>query len=201
MDMQAARTERPTLTMPEAEAGMLRAAYDGAESILEYGSGGSRVLAAGMAGKRVTSVESDRGWLRRMKRWFAANPPAESTLVNLVWANIGPTRNWGHPADLSQWQKFATYLLGVWQRDGFVHPDVVLVDGRFRIGCALATAFGITRKVTLLFDDYASRGWFAQVEEFLGTPRLVGRMAVFEVAPMAVPPDRLKKIIRFMQRP
>jgi hypothetical protein len=121
--------------------------------------------------------------------------------VDLVWANIGPTRNWGHPVDLSQWQNFASYPLGVWQRDGFVHPDVVLVDGRFRIGCALATAFGITRKVTLLFDDYASRGWFAQVEEFLGTPRLVGRMAVFEVAPMAVPADRLTKIIRFMQRP
>jgi hypothetical protein len=197
----AADIERPALTMPEAEAGVLRAAYEAAGCILEYGSGGSTVLAAGMAGKRVTSVESDPAWLRMMKRWFAANPPADGTTVDLMRANIGPTRSWGHPADPGQWPKFAAYPLAVWQRDGFIHPDVVLVDGRFRIGCALATAFGITRPVTLLFDDYGDRDRFAQVEEFLGTPRMVGRMALFDVVPMPVPADRLIKIIRFMQRP
>lgn len=193
--------ERPVLTMPDEVAGLVRSSYEKAGSILEYGSGGSTVLAAEMPGKHVVSIESDRRWTRMMKRWFAANPPAEGTEVEVIWSNIGPTRNWGRPVDLSEWRRFAGYPLGIWQREGLRHPDVVLVDGRFRIGCALATAFNISRPVTLLFDDYRDRAWFHQVEAFLGRPELVGRMAVFEVKPQPIPPGQLPKIIRFMQRP
>lgn len=193
--------ERPVLTLPEPEAEALRAAYGAADTILEYGSGGSTVMAAEMPGKHITSVESDRGWARMMRDWFRANPPAEGSAVDVVWADIGPTRDWGHPVDESAWRNFPDYPLKVWRRGGFRHPDVVLVDGRFRIGCALATAFSITRPVTLLFDDYTKRRWFAKVEEFLGVPYIIGRMATFEVAPLAVPPDRLLQIIRFMTRP
>lgn len=192
---------RPELTMPAPEAAALRLAYDQAGVILEYGSGGSTVLAAEMAGKHVTTVESDRKWARMMKRWFQAHPPAAGTEVEVIWSNIGPTRAWGHPVDDGEWRRFADYPLAVWQRKGFRHPDVVLVDGRFRIGCALATAFSITRPVTLLFDDYGRRKWFHKVEEFIGTPRMVGRMALFDLAPRAIPPAQLLKIIRFMTRP
>lgn len=201
MNLQSTHVERPALTMPKAEAGVLRAAYERAGTILEYGSGGSTVLAAEMPGKHVTSVESDRKWVRMMKRWFAVHPPAKDTRVDVVWANIGPTRNWGHPDDMDEWRRFAGYPLAVWRRDGFRHPDVVLVDGRFRIGCALACAFNITRPVTLLFDDYTGRSWFHQVEEFLGEPEIVGRMGIFEVTPQPIPADRLLSIIRFLQRP
>ena len=51
---------RPKLTLPEAEASALRAAYAAAEVVLEYGSGGSTVLAA-EAGAEVWAVESDAG--------------------------------------------------------------------------------------------------------------------------------------------
>jgi len=193
--------ERPVLTLPEPEADALRTAYGAAGAILEYGSGGSTVLAAEMEDKHVTSVESDRGWARMMKDWFRANPPARGSRVDVVWCDIGPTRDWGHPKDESAWRRFPDYPLKVWRRKDFRHPDVVLVDGRFRIGCALATAFSITRPVTLLFDDYTKRPWFQKVEEFLGTPHIIGRMAAFEIAPRPVPPDRLLQIFRFMTRP
>lgn len=42
--------------MPPAEAEALRMAYEEAEVILEYGSGGSTVVAAELPGKHVTSV-------------------------------------------------------------------------------------------------------------------------------------------------
>lgn len=193
--------DRPVLTLPEAEAAALRTAYGEAEVILEYGSGGSTVVAAEMTGKHVTSVESDRGWAKMMQGWFTANPPAKGTTVDIHWSNVGKTRDWGHPADDSEWRRFADYPLKVWQKLGDRHPDVVLVDGRFRIGCALATAFSIRRPVTLLFDDYTKRSWFAKVEAFLGSPMIIGRMAAFEVAPMPIPPDRLLQVIRYMTRP
>ncbi|MDX5403408.1 MAG: hypothetical protein LPK02_14620 [Rhodobacterales bacterium] len=190
---------RPELTFPEAEAEVIRAAYGQAEVILEYGSGGSTVLAAEL-GKRVTSVESDRAWAQMMRDWFAAHPPAGQ--VDIVWADIGPTKEWGHPVDHSGWKNFARYPLDVWDLSGFAHPDLVLVDGRFRMGCALATAFRITRPVTLCFDDYADRPHYHQIETFLGAPtRIVGRLAVFHVTPTPFPVTQLRRVIQLMTRP
>ena len=199
--IEAEAMARPDLTLPEAEAAHLRAVYAEAGAILEYGSGGSTLVAAELPGKRVFSVESDRRWARMMSAWLAANPPADGTEVEVIWANIGETAEWGQPKDDSEWRRFARYPLGVWDKDDFVHPDVVLVDGRFRAGCALATAFRASRPVTLLFDDYATRARNHQVEEFIGAPRLIGRMAEFSIEPQAIPADKLLKIIRFMLRP
>jgi len=190
---------RPELTMPEAEAILLRDIYAGADVILEYGSGGSTVMAAEM-GKHVTAVESDKAWAQMMRAWFDANPPTGK--VDIVWSDIGPTKEWGHPVDDSAWKRFARYPLEVWDLPDLAHPDVILVDGRFRTGCALASAFRITRPVTLCFDDYTNRPRHHEVEEFLGAPaQIAGRMARFALHPMPVPADRLLRVIQLMTRP
>lgn len=196
-----ANCDQPHLTMPRHEAETLRAAYEAADVILEYGSGGSTVLAAGMPEKQVYSVESDQIWAKNMQRWFKENPPAEGTNVDIIWTDIGKTKDWGHPEDDSCWQQFANYPLGIWQRRAFQHPDVVLVDGRFRIGCALATAFSIKRPIKLLFDDYLGRKRLHKVETYLGKPNLSGRLAIFDIKPQNVPADRLLQIIGFMLHP
>ena len=193
--------DRPRFTMPEEEATAVRAAYEKANVILEYGSGGSTVLAAEMPGKQVVSVESDRQWARKMRAWFDAHPPAQGTDVEIMWTNIGPTRAWGHPQNDTQWRRFPSYPLGVWQRDDFRQPDVVLVDGRFRMGCALATAFNIKSPAQLLFDDYTDRKWMKKIESYLGTPRLAGRLAIFDLEPQIISAEKLPQIIRFMTRP
>lgn len=131
---------RPELTLPEAEAATLTAAYERARVILEYGSGGSTVLAAEMPGKRIFSVESDQDWAQMMQDWFVENPAAPDTRVDVIWSDIGPTKAWGHPEDTSQYAKYARYPLAIWDHDAFEQPDAVLVDGRFRPGNAMATA-------------------------------------------------------------
>lgn len=191
---------RPELTLPEAEAALLRDAYDRASVILEFGSGGSTILAAEL-GKRVVSVESDKSWAQMMRDWLQQNP--QPGQAEIVLADVGPTKEWGHPVDDRAWKRFARYPLEVWDLPDFAHPDVVLVDGRFRVGCALAAAYRITRPTTLYFDDYANRrDRFAELEGFIGAPaRIVGRMAQFDLVPQAVPADRLLRILQLMQRP
>ncbi|PJE25840.1 hypothetical protein SAMN06297129_2365 [Pseudooceanicola antarcticus] len=188
--------ERPELTFPEAEGQAVALAYSRAKAILEYGSGGSTVMAAEM-GKTVTSVESDGNWARMMRAYFEANPPRGQ--VEVIHAEVGPTREWGHPVDDRDWRRFAAYPLGIWQEGRLAtQPDVVLVDGRFRTGCVLATAFNITQPVTLLLDDYRKREQYHEIEDFVGQPTLIGRLAVFEINPMPVPSDRLLDVIRMM---
>ena len=146
--------ECPALTMPLDEAMAYAAALEGAGCVLEYGSGGSTVLAA-EAGAEVWSVESDAALAQGMRDWFAAHPAKGG--VHVLHADIGPTRDWGHPADESAVRQWPDYALKVWEMPGFRHPDVVLVDGRFRLACFLTVAYRITRPVTLFFDDYVPR--------------------------------------------
>lgn len=191
--------DAPELTFPPEEAEALRRAYATARVVLEYGSGGSTLVAAGQSGTRVTAVESDAAWAEMMRDWFVHNPPAGE--VEVIHADIGPTKEWGYPRDNRGWRRYAEYPLGVWAREDLPHPDVVLVDGRFRTGCVLATAFNISRPVTLLLDDYKTREHYHEIEDFVGKPTLIGRLAVFDITPAPVPSDRLGDIVRMMTQP
>lgn len=169
------------LTLPEAEATQLREAYAGARVILEYGSGGSTLLAAGLPGKRVFAVESDADWaLRLQARIDADDLPSPATIWHV---DIGPTGNWGRPVAPAQWPRFHRYPVAIWNESFFRHPDVVLIDGRFRPACLMAVLALCRAPVTVLFDDYSERPAYHMVEEVITPARMVGRMAVFQARP------------------
>lgn len=191
--------ERPVLTMPEAEAARLRDEYSKASRILEYGMGGSTALAAEMAGKSVFSVESDKAWHDAMGRYFAAHPPRARVILH--HADIGPTRAWGHPVDEAKFRRWPSYPLAIWDRQDFTQPDVVLIDGRFRAACFLATLFRTKAPVRVLWDDYLGRDRYHEVEEFCVPTETVGRMAIFDLKPTPVPPAKLAQIITLFLRP
>jgi len=152
-----------------------------------------------MAGKRGVSGETDGVWVDAMQDWFRQNPP-QST-IDIIWANIGKTRAWGRPADESQWREFAKYPLEIWDLLDLPHPDVVLIDGRFRAGCILATAFRCKRGVRVLVDDYPNRPSYHRVEKYVGKPELIGRLAEFQITPTPIPAENLLEIITIMQEP
>ena len=156
-------------------------------------------MAAEMAGKHVFAVESDPDWLAGMERWFAQNPPRAD--VTLHFADIGKVKEWGWPVDARSWKKFPGYALSVWDRADFSHPDLVLIDGRFRCGCLLTTLFRITRPIRVLFDDYLSRPRYSEVEDFVRPVETRGRMARFDLAPTAVPAERLAQILPMLSWP
>jgi hypothetical protein len=175
--------------MPEAEARTLRAAYAEAGVVLEYGAGGSTLLAAGLPGRVVFAVENDPAWCARLQRWFEDEPPQAE--VHLHQVDTGPVGNWGMPLARGPVAGGVDYAVSVWDRPDFRHPDVVLIDGRFRLGCLLTTAVRIRRPVTVLFDDYGNRPEYHAVESFVQPVGLIGRMALFDLVPQPFPVDRL----------
>lgn len=174
-------SEWPELSFPEEEARALRNAYSRANVILEYGSGGSTVLAANMSGKFVVSVESDRRWAQRLQSHIDAENTASPAIV--YHADIGPTGDWGRPLDDAYWPRFHIYPLAIWSQPFFRHPDVVLIDGRFRTACFITVLARITRPVIVLFDDYRERKPYHTVEQWVEPHQMVGRMALFDVRP------------------
>jgi hypothetical protein len=171
----------------------VREAYADAGVILEYGSGGSTVLASEMPGKTVFSVESDRRWARRLQAYLdEAGAPSS---VHLHHAAIGKTGKWGRPVDGSGYRRYHEYALGVWDRPDFQAPDAVLIDGRFREACFYAVMLRCTRRTVVLFDDYGDRRRYHVVERFARPVEMRGRMARFELTKTDLPRDDLTQII------
>lgn len=191
--------ERPRITMPARETEHLENAYCDAKIILEYGLGGSTILASEMAGKTITCVETDKTWIETLDKWFAQNPPKSAP--DMIWANIGPIRRWGRPKDETHWREYSKYPLEIWSLEDIPHPDIVLVDGRFRAGCVLATAFRCKQETKVLVDDYAPRTSYHPIEKFVGKPRLIGRMAEFEITPTPILAENMLEIMSLMQDP
>ncbi len=144
-------------------------------------------------------MESDAAWAEMMRGWFAANPAKGRAHIQHV--DIGPTRDWGHPVDESRIRSWPDYALKVWETPGFRHPDVVLVDGRFRLACFLTTAYRITRPVTLFFDDYAPRAAYHKAETLFPVSARIGRMARFDLTPCALTGDRLRGYLKALLQP
>ena len=147
---------------------------------LEFGSGGSTVLVdrAGIPG---TSVESDRGYAKAVRSRLRGGK------IRVIWPDIGVTGPWGRPV-FRRHSKWRRYIEAPFPMNPF--PDFILIDGRFRVACALETAdqahaLGVT--ACLMFDDYAPRTHYHVVEEYFGRPRLVGRAAFFEIGGVAIP--------------
>lgn len=175
----------PVLTLPADEAELLRHHYAEAEVILEYGSGGSTVFAAQHHGKLIFSVESDRAWFLALQQKFdKADLPSDPVLYH---ADIGSTGAWGRPVNDRAWTGFYRYPLAIWAEPFFRQPDLVLIDGRLRPACFVATCINTRAPVTVLFDDYCNRPSYRIVEELMRPVRTVGRMAVFHVEPRQWP--------------
>ncbi|MEM9783201.1 MAG: hypothetical protein AAF899_12075 [Pseudomonadota bacterium] len=173
----------PEFTFEPAEGELVEREYRAASRILEYGSGGSTVLAARLGGKALLSVESDPDWASNMQALLEREHRDEDVRVTHV--DIGPTREWGIPADHRR-TRYLQYLryshLAWWQRP-IGEPDLVLVDGRFRLACFLATLWHIRRPTRLLFDDYVRSVDYTRAEAYCTPTEVAGRMAVFDLHP------------------
>lgn len=183
--MNEAKDTWPMLTLPQAEAEVLQQHYARAQVILEYGSGGSTVFAAHKHNKLIFSVESDRSWLTALQKKFdEVELPSDPILYHV---DIGPTGAWGRPVDDRSWTGFYRYPLAIWAESFFRQPDLVLIDGRLRPACFLATCINTCEPVTLLFDDYVNRESYKVVEELIRPASIVGRMAIFHIKPRQWP--------------
>ncbi len=139
--------------MSAAEQALLAAAVADRRAGLEFGCGGSTglLLAAGLP--RLLSVDSDRAWLERVA---GANPAAMAEgRLRLLHVDLGPTGPWGYPEDAASMPRWPAYWRDPWDAAGEV--DCVLVDGRFRIACALAGLPRLAPGALVLVHDFWSR--------------------------------------------
>jgi len=153
-----------------------------AKRYLEFGSGASSVLAA-KAGAVFTSVDTDNHYLAAVGSKIAAlglTDPAKQTFLH---ADIGLTEYWGAPLfkhetpkRLARWRAYPEAPWRVMDEK----PDFVLVDGRFRVACALTAIKHLGEgDWELWLDDYRGRDHYNIVERFAVLERMSGVTAIF----------------------
>jgi hypothetical protein len=150
---------------------------------LEYGSGGSTVVAA-LLKKPFISVDTDRLFSRAVARKIGAL----SWNQRLIYVGIGLTGQWGvplpnkHPSSrrVKKWKLYAETPWRFVSNDQ--SPDLVLVDGRFRVASALTSLANLASlpHAKVLVDDYKDRPHYHVLESHAKMVGIAGRMAIFQ---------------------
>lgn len=139
------------------------------------------MLAGRIGVKSVFSVESDKAFLNAVSNKFRSS--FSGLTLHDVWIDIGPTGDWGYPIDRSKIYRYPNYSQSVWRRlsKESVKPDVILIDGRFRVACFLISLIKAKVGTSILFDDYFNRPGYHVVEKHAAVSARHGRMAEFIV--------------------
>jgi hypothetical protein len=154
------------------------------KSYLEYGSGGSTILACRFVDCLV-SIDSDArflGAVQRIAGQLARRPPR----LVLTYVDIGVTGEWGVPVfkklTAARRAKWRAYPLAGWGQMLPGQPDTILIDGRFRVACVLNALLQLEdgSPCQILVDDYFGRDHYKLIEKHARLLARAGRMAVFE---------------------
>src|SRR5262249_174505 len=118
---------------------------------LEYGSGGSTLLASQNANLTV-SVDSDKWFLDAVTKRL--DRLSTTSIYQPFYVNIGFTKLWGNPVftepterRLKRWRRYASAPWEFFQRQG-IEPDTILIDGRFRVACSLQSFLSLEEAST-----------------------------------------------------
>jgi hypothetical protein len=138
---------------------------------LEWGLGGSTAEALRAGAGLVVSVEGDATWIAGARRDALVVAAKAEGRLRLLHADIGPTGEWGTPTDPATSARWAGYAEAPWAAlaQAGAWPELVLVDGRFRVTCCLALARealarpGQAPPRLMLHDVNAQRPYYAAV--------------------------------------
>lgn len=126
------------------------------------------------------TFETDPNYLEFIqKKYHQIDIDSRNKFIHL---DIGPTKEWGWPISNSQESLYPNYIAAsqrAMKANSFL-PDLILIDGRFRVSAFLSCVLQFPG-AKVLFDDYVDRENYHVVESVIKPKRTVGRIAKFKV--------------------
>ncbi len=171
-------TFEPYPFMPAEERRFIEQHYLDATSILEFGSGGSTLFAL-ENNKFIISVESDKKFFNYLISHIRDTYSLNDSRVLL--AKTGITGRYGMPAlfPLSPRvvEKGLSYVLTGYSQFKNSSPDLIFVDGRWRVACCLYSLISGHNSSRLLLDDYENDRSYKLIIERYFEVRIFNRVA------------------------
>lgn len=180
------------IAMSDAEVQCLRKHLARARRYLEFGSGGSTAIASAYPITQVVSVETDLAWINKMSAHQGIAKRLEEGTLRFHHVDVGPTATWGWPSDDATAIKWPAYYRDIWLLEEKF--DLILVDGRFRLACALSAILHATPGTKILIHDF-ERDYYHPVLRFVDRVYQVERLAVLRVRRWGVNYRELAKLL------
>lgn len=179
-----AQAESPLDQYLTQEWSLLTEALSGANAYLEFGCGLSTEFVSKSYGCRIRSVETSADWVALVQERVRDD-------VEILHIDLGAVTGWGTPATYDHREYFVRYFEAGF--DGGFDPDVILVDGRFRVACFLSALLLAGPGTKIIFDDYPMRPHYQIVEEILEPESISSRQALF-VRPNSIDSRKVRSL-------
>ncbi|XWV24949.1 hypothetical protein QJ856_gp0832 [Tupanvirus deep ocean] len=167
--------------LPQEEKDALFNRLDNCKVYFEFGLGGSTYHAFKKKNiKSIYSVESDNFWINKL---YEHGIPRKNNKLNIIYVNIKAKPNsYGFPGEKSTYDDWIKYSRAFTNLDPLIKKqvDLILIDGRFRVACALNLFNEINENTVIAFDDFFNREHYHIVLEYYDVVERVGRMAFFK---------------------
>lgn len=153
------------------------------KTVLEFGSGKS-TIEIGKVARNLVSIDTDQYYVKK----YSAKARDLGLVISVVHWNIGPISKYGYPMPSlrfffrNKYQASLEELISKLNLMGF-NPDIIFIDGRFRVACFMICYKYFAKKNLLFFvDDYQTRNQYKVIEELVGKPsKIFGDMALFHI--------------------
>jgi hypothetical protein len=145
---------------------------------VEFGCGGTTVLAHSMGCPSIITIDSSLEWLEKVKN---ACIPNERTRIKTIHVNIGPLKELGYPKDDKGTSLWETYHSSPWDDPDVAMADTYLIDGRFRVACAVQTALRCSKSAVIMIHDFANRPNYHCVRQVLREIVCTDDLSVFQL--------------------
>jgi hypothetical protein len=165
--------------MPKSEATRLIELMKQSHCYLEYGTGGSTIKAIELKIPYIVIVESDIRWLQKVNKKIR-KMDTKDVFYYSIYSNIGKIGKWGTPLNDKSWKRYWHYSFQAWDvmKDLNLSPDLIFIDGRFRVACILTSLLYGKIGTRILVDDYVTRDYHT-IEKYIKPIHIIGRMAEF----------------------
>jgi hypothetical protein len=168
-------------TMSDEEIAFFRMHLAKSNRYLEFGSGFSTIEANKLVRSEIVTVETSLDYITFLKEHLS-NTSTEYSKITFVHIEVGETKEWGYPANhsfITEWPKYS--LAGINRYfDRNEKPDLVLIDGRFRVA-TFVILYMTSPGLKVIFDDYNNRPQYHVIEKLLKPSKSLGRIAFFRI--------------------
>ena len=124
------------------------------------------------------SVETDPQWISHLREHRSIAKAERSGRLCLLHADVGPVGNWGIPTGEHGTERYANYAPLPWAICD--NPDLVLVDGRFRVASALVALLRGGSKTKIAFHDFWERPHYHAILPFVDCEDSADTLAIFK---------------------
>lgn len=147
----------------------------------EYGSGLSTCWVYKNATCDIYSVDTSEDWVNHVAKSLLLSEARAhfEERLKIKFVDLGVVGNWGRPLSYMYCDRFADYTNQIWQQQR--KPELVLIDGRFRVCCFLTSLKYGLPGTKILFDDYTNRPHYHFIEKYVQRESTCGRQALFIV--------------------